>query len=86
MNVAHSLRGSVKNGSNMKDKFWLWSLCIGIHSYMNCLRNYNRIGIFPLWNYVTRSCLPLCFTVRHLTPVSQAENMYLKFRQYIEQY
>jgi len=54
------------------------------HTFLHELfPNFSRIDIFPLWNYVTRNCLPIYLTVRHFTPVSQAD-MYLKYRQYIE--
>ena len=40
MNVTRSLRGSVMMGCHMTEKYWLWILCVGAESYMNCLQNY----------------------------------------------
>jgi hypothetical protein len=83
MNVRQSLRGSVKKGSHMKEKFLVWSLCVGTYSYMNCLQNYNHMGVFLLCNNVTRICVPLCFTVLPLTSVSQPEKIYIYVCIYI---
>jgi len=47
MNVTRSLRGSVKMGCHMTEKYWIWIFCVGTETYTNCLKILQSYWHFP---------------------------------------
>jgi hypothetical protein len=48
MNVARSLRGSLKMGCHMTEKYWLWIFCVGTETYTNCLKKLQSYWHLPI--------------------------------------